>query len=196
MWYLVGLGNPGDKYKDTRHNVGWMVLDALRTQSSFSSPYESGEYSGQIATGIIGGCDVTMLYPTTYMNNSGAAVKKFVPNHDIKQLIVIHDDIDLAFGEIKVVVGRGAGGNNGVASIIDALGTNEFVRVRIGIAPRSFFSGEVKRPKGGGPLERFVLKPFSSSEAKALPEIIDRATAAVGAIMKDGPTAAMNKYNH
>ena len=195
MWYLVGLGNPGEKYKSTRHNVGWMVLDRVREQHGFSSPHDSREYSGQVSNGIVASNEVTMLYPATYMNNSGAAVKKLVPPSELKQLIIVHDDIDLPFGDIKVVVGRGAGGNNGVASIIDTLKTNEFVRVRIGIAPRSIFSGEVKRPKGGGPLERFVLKPFSGSEAKKLSEVIDRAAAAAAAIMKDGPTAAMNIYN-
>lgn len=195
MWYLVGLGNPGEKYKNTRHNVGWAVLDQVREQNSFSSLHDSGEYGGQVATGVINTQEVIMLYPATYMNNSGAAVKKLVGGGDTNQLIIVHDDIDLPFGEIKVVVGRGAGGNNGVASIIEALKTNEFVRVRVGIAPRSIFNGEVKRPKGGGPLERFVLKPFSGSEAKKLPEVIDRAATAIAAIVKDGPAKAMNANN-
>jgi len=195
MWYLVGLGNPGEKYTSTRHNVGWMVLDRVREQSGFSSLHDSREYSGQVSNGLVASQDVTMLYPATYMNNSGAAVKKLVGAGVAAQLIIVHDDIDLPFGEIKVVVGRGAGGNNGVASIIDTLKTNEFVRVRVGIAPRSIFSGEVKRPKGGGPLERFVLKPFSGGEVKKLPEAIERAAAAVATIVKDGPTAAMNTFN-
>lgn len=195
MWYLVGLGNPGEKYKHTRHNVGWVVLDMLREQGGFSSLHESREYSGQVSTGVLAGSEVTMLYPATYMNNSGAAVKKLFLGTGTKQLIVVHDDIDLPFGEVKVVVARGAGGNNGIKSIIEALGTNDFIRVRVGIAPRSIFSGEVKRPKGGGPLERFVLKPFSGGEMKKLPEVINRAAAAVTAIVKDGPQAAMNTYN-
>lgn len=196
MWYIIGLGNPGEQYTNTRHNVGWTVLDKLRDSHHFSSPHESREYSGRVVLGSIEGYDATMLYPATYMNNSGAAVKKLVPAHEFNQLVVVHDDIDLPFGDVKVVVGRGAGGNNGVKSIIEALGTNEFVRVRVGIAPRSIFSGEVKRPKGGGPLERFVLKPFTGAETKKLSDVIDRVTAAIATIIKDGPTAAMNTYNH
>ena len=117
------------------------------------------------------GVGVTIVYPNTFMNNSGAAVVKFVDKSQSANLIVLHDDIDLPFGQIKIGKGRGRNGNNGVASIIQKLGTKDFSRIRIGIAPTSFWTGETKRPKGGGPLERFVLKPFSKKEAEKLESV-------------------------
>ncbi len=195
MFYIVGLGNPGDKYTNTRHNVGWIVLDAIRERFSFSSLHESSAYSGEVAEGSVGSSDVTALYPNTYMNNSGAAVKKLVPKGREHNLIVIHDDIDLPFGEIKIGYGKGAGGNNGVQSIIDALGTKEFIRIRIGIAPTSFWTKEAVRPKGGGPLERFVLKQFSKKEKDELTTITKTAADALETIITKGVTDAMNKFN-
>lgn len=195
MFYIVGLGNLGEKYAHTRHNIGWIVLDALREKNNFSSLFESAKFSGRTAEGVVGASDVRILYPDTYMNNSGSAVEKFVPQNEVAQLIVIHDDIDLPFGELKVVSGRGAGGNNGVKSIIEALGTNEFIRIRIGIAPRSIWTGEVKRPKGGGPLERFVLKPFGRAEEKQLQEVINQSLSALETIVARGVTEAMNTHN-
>ena len=195
MFYVVGLGNPGEKYHHTRHNIGWVVLDTFREEFHLSSLHESSKFSGRVAEGVIDTHEVTVLYPDTYMNNSGIAVAKLVPKQETQQLIVIHDDIDLPFGELKVVTGRGAGGNNGVKSIIEALGTNEFTRVRIGIAPRSFWTKEVVRPKSGGPLERFVLKPFGKAEEKQLQEVVKRAVLATETIITHGPVEEMNQYN-
>ena len=136
-----------------------------------------------------------MLMPTTYMNSSGGAVAKLVPKGEVGQLIVLHDDIDLPLGEVKVSVGRGAGGNNGVQSIIEKLGSKDFVRVRIGIAPRSFWTGKVKRPRGGGPLERFVLQKFTGSEQKQLPEVFKTVNGAATTVVEGGAVAAMNRWN-
>lgn len=195
MFYIVGLGNPGEKYENTRHNIGWTVLDSIRTDCGFSSLHESSKFSGRVSEGMIGKKEVMMLYPDTYMNNSGAAVAKFVPRKEIGNLIVIHDDIDLPFGEIKIGYGRGAGGNNGVKSIIAKLGTKDFIRVRVGIAPKSFWTQETKRPKGGGPLERFVLKPFSKKEAKQLKDLQKHIVVALETVVHEGVEKAMNQYN-
>jgi PTH1 family peptidyl-tRNA hydrolase len=129
------------------------------------------------------------------MNNSGAAVVKFVQKTDVGKLIVLHDDIDLPFGEIKVSKGRGDGGNNGIKSIISKLGSKDFVRIRIGIAPTSFWTGKTKRPLGGGPLERFVLQSFSKKEAEQLSHIYEHVFNALQEILKNGPEAAMNTFN-
>jgi len=129
------------------------------------------------------------------MNNSGSAVVKVVPRSDITQLIVIHDDIDLPFGEIKLVQGRGGGGNNGVSSIIQKLGSKDFIRVRVGIAPKSFWTGKTKRPAGGGPLERFVLKSFGKAEQKELDFVYEKVKEAIESVMNDGLELAMNKHN-
>lgn len=195
MYYIVPLGNPGEKYANTRHNVGWMALNYALEKFRFSNPIESSSLSGLVCRGVIDGKEVTVLYPDTFMNNSGSAVVKLVPKDAITKLVVVHDDIDLPFGDIKIGVGRGAGGNQGVKSIIEKLGSNDFVRVRVGIAPKSFWTGKVKRPQGGGPLERFVLKSFSSSESKQLPELFEKVKNALETITSDGVEMAMNRLN-
>ena len=195
MFYIVALGNPGDKYIDTRHNVGWQVLDHCLREWQLPALVESGGLSGRLTEGTVAGEEVTVLYPTTFMNHSGSAVKKLVPKGEEGNLIVVHDEVDLPFGEMKVVAGRGAGGNNGVQSIIQKLGSKEFVRVRVGIAPKSFWTGKMKRPAGGGPLERFVLQPFTKSEQKQLPEVFEKTKTAIETVLSDGVEQAMNKYN-
>lgn len=195
MYYIVGLGNHGEKYQNTRHNVGWIICDFVREEAKLASLVGDNAMSGRVTEGAINGVAVKMLYPDTYMNNSGSAVVKFVPKSEIGNLIVIHDDIDLPFGEIKIGKGRGDGGNNGIKSIIEKLGTKEFIRIRVGIAPKSFWTGEVKRPKGGGPLEKFVLKRFSLGEEAKLQEVKERAYGALQTILTDGIEMAMNKYN-
>ena len=195
MFYIVGLGNHGEKYQNTRHNVGWAICDYVRAEARLPELAPDKSMSGRVTEGKVAGVFVDVLYPDTFMNNSGAAVAKFVPRDKVSNLIVIHDDIDLPLGEIKIGKGRGDGGNNGVKSIIEKLGTKDFIRIRIGIAPRSFWTGEVKRPKGGGPLERFVLKPFTKKEAEQLKEVKERAYAALQEILRNGLEIAMNKYN-
>ena len=195
MFYIVALGNPGEKYANTRHNVGWLVGDFVRTEAGLPGLIADKSVSGQVTQGVVAGAPVKVLYPDTYMNNSGAAVAKFVPKVDVGNMIVIHDDIDLPFGEIKLGRGRGDGGNNGVKSIIEKLGSKEFVRIRVGIAPKIFWTEEIKRPKGGGPLERYVLKPFTKKEETQLKEIKERTYGALHTILSDGLEMAMNKYN-
>jgi len=195
MFYIVGLGNPGEKYADTRHNVGWLALDYVRLQTGLPHLITEKQNSARVTHGVVAGNDVQLIYPETFMNNSGAAVVRYVPKKDVHNMIVIHDDIDLPFGEIKIAKGKGAGGNNGVSSIVDSLGTKDFVRIRIGIAPRSFWTGEMKRPKGGGPLERFVLKPFGKKELLQLGEVKERVHDVLEHILKNGVEIAMNKYN-
>ena len=195
MFYIVALGNPGDEYVTTRHNVGWQALDFCIEKFSLPTLFESKAYAGRISVGVVAGQEITVLYPDTFMNNSGSAVAKLVPKNDIEKLVVVHDDIDVPFGEIKIGQGRGAGGNNGVQSIIDKMGSKEFVRIRVGIAPKSFWTGETKRPAGGGPLERFVLKPFTASEQKNLLPVFEKVKSALEMIMSEGVEKAMNRYN-
>jgi len=195
MFYIVGLGNPGEQYAETRHNIGWHIMDTCVSAWGLATPVDSAAVAGRITTGVVAGEEVQVLYPGTYMNNSGSAVKKLVPSEQTRQLLVIHDDIDLPWGEIKLVQGRGAGGNNGVQSIIDKLGSKEFARLRVGIAPKSFWTGKIKRPAGGGPLERFVLKKFSTTEKKQLPEVATSAQLVIEAVLEHGVAQAMNTYN-
>ncbi len=195
MHYIVGLGNPGTKYEETRHNVGWMLLDYMREQASLPALVHEKKNSAHLTEGSISGVSVKLIYPDTYMNNSGSAVAKFVSKDEIQNLIVVHDDVDLPFGTIKIGKGRGDGGNNGIKSIISKLGSKDFIRIRIGIAPTSFWTGEVKRPRGGRVLESFVLKPFSKKEEKQLNEVLEKTYKALQEILKNGPEVAMNRFN-
>lgn len=194
MNYIVALGNPGEEYVGTRHNIGWAVANALVAEFGLTSPVSSSKYQGLYSYGNIGGNEVSVLYPTTFMNNSGAAVKKLVPASELSQLIVLHDDVDLPLGEIKISTNRGAGGHNGVKSIIEQMGSNEFLRIRIGVAQKSFFTGKIKRPTGEK-LPRFVLAKFTRSEEKIVEEIGKSVVGAVALIVKEGPAVAMNKFN-
>jgi PTH1 family peptidyl-tRNA hydrolase len=194
MHYIVGLGNPGEKYQHTRHNVGWLVLDAWLTATGLPTVYERSQLSGRVTEGLLHNQEVTVLYPDTYMNNSGGAVAKLVPKDEVGQLVVVHDDVDLPFGAIKISVGGGSGGHNGLKSITKSLGTPEYVRLRIGIAPTSFWTGAPKRP-AGAKLPAFVLQPFTRKEERQLKEVLATAGKALSAIVKDGPQAAMNQFN-
>lgn len=195
MFYIVGLGNPGEKYQNTRHNVGWGVLDYFVEQAGLPNLVTEKQNGARVTEGLVKGQPVQVIYPDTFMNNSGAAVVKYVSKNESANMVVIHDDIDLPFGQIKIGKGKGDGGNNGVKSIVEKMGTKDFTRVRIGIAPKSFWTGETKRPKGGGPLERFVLKPFGKKESVQLEEVKERAYGALQAILTDGVEMAMNRFN-
>lgn len=195
MFYIVALGNPEEKYFNTRHNVGWQVVDHCIEKWRLPALVESGGLSGRLTEGIVQGSKVTIFYPTTFMNNSGSAVVKLVPKNEVGQIIVVHDDIDLPFGEIRIGKSRGAGGNNGVQSIIDKFGSKDFIRVRVGIAPKSFWTGKMRRPAGGGPLERFVLKPFTGDEKKQLTDVFERAKESIEVLVSEGLEKAMNRFN-
>lgn len=198
MHYLVGLGNPGEKYANTRHNVGWIMLDHVSALVDVPPPIVQKTFSGAVTEGRIAGEMVTILYPDTYMNNSGTAVRKLVPHNALGHLIVLYDDIDLPLGTVRVSFGRGSGGHNGVASIIEKLGSKDFVRIRIGIGKTGFWPWEkdvTKRPEGGGALERYVLGAFTKKEL----DIIDKASVqileVIATIVSKGHVAAMNQFN-
>lgn len=194
MFYIVGLGNPGEMYTNTRHNVGWMVLTDVQERNGLPGFVDKRSIGGRISEGVLFGTDVFLLLPTTYMNKSGASIKKVVTNaEEAKRLIVIYDDVDIPIGEMKISFGRGSGGHNGITSIINALGTKDFVRIRIGVAGRGFF-GTVKRPKGDR-LSKHVLGAFKKSELGQLKEVSDTVANALKTILTEGVEKAMNQYN-
>ena len=194
MFYIVGLGNPGKEYVQTRHNVGFTVLEHFAEENHFSSWHDKGPLFGRVAEGTIETHRVYLLLPTTFMNDSGSAVKQLIKKGEADKLIVVYDDVDLPFGAIKVSFSRGNGGQNGVGSIIESLGTPDFIRVRIGVAQKSIFTGNLKRPKGEA-LASFVLGTFSRSEIKLLPAVLGKATGAIEMCITQGREKAMNTFN-
>ncbi len=197
MFYIVGLGNPGEKYMLTRHNVGRAYLEQFALEADFSSWTKSKHANALYTRGMIAAEAVELLLPETFMNKSGDTVAFVAQKHDAKpeDFIVLQDDVDLAIGEIKISKGRGHGGNNGIKSIIQRLDSKEFVRVRIGIAPKSFWTGKVRRPKSGAELERFVLQRFTRREQTELEAVYKNVTAAIESLVTDGPEKAMNQFN-
>lgn len=193
---VVGLGNPGDEYEGTRHNAGFMVVDRLAERLG-SGPISNKKYGALAVRGRLGELELLLIKPQGFMNLSGDPVKKAVADVALprelwtERLIVVHDELDLPLGRIKLQASRGAGGHNGIKSIISSLGTNEFVRVRVG----------VDKPSGGGrapgdsQVVDWVLTRFAKSERAVVDETIDRAAAAVEAIVKKGLGPAGSEYN-
>jgi peptidyl-tRNA hydrolase, PTH1 family len=183
---VVGLGNPGENYARTRHNVGFMVAELLaaRLGSKFKAHKRSG---AEIATGRLAGHSVVLAKPRCYMNESGRQVgplAKFysVPAADI---IVIHDELDIDFGRIRLKLGGGEGGHNGLRSIASALGTKDFQRVRIGIG----------RPPGRKDPAAFVLETFSAAERPEVPTICEQAADATELLIELGLEPAQNRVH-
>lgn len=194
MYYIVGLGNPGEEYTRTRHNLGWWVLDAAIGSWRLPATHNSSTYSGRMTEGVVEGSEVTLLYPETFMNNSGAAVAKLLPPKALSQLVVIYDDVDLPRGTFKVSFDGGAGGHNGVFSIVESIGSGAFIRLRIGIAPTHAETGAAVRP-AADKLAAYVLGAISTYEASVYEEVIPQAVEALKMVVTKGYEAAMNTYN-
>lgn len=195
MYYFVALGNPGTKYQMTRHNVGFLALQFFAEKINLPKTTKSAKYLGEVTSGIVQNVDVSVLYPDTFMNHSGSAVKKLVPSAEIDSLVVVYDDVALPLGEIRVSFGRGHGGHNGIRSIIDSMKTKDFIRVRIGVAQTGFWTGKLKI-KTGDALAKFVLSDFNKGEQEKLDkEIFPRVNEILLSILKDGCDKTMNKFN-
>jgi PTH1 family peptidyl-tRNA hydrolase len=182
---VVGLGNPGERYAETRHNIGCMV--AVRMAARAGIALKRQGYQGFYGVGRLAGEEATVLLPQTFMNRSGASVAPACQSLGVTpgDLIVVHDEIDLPFGTLRIKLGGGHGGHNGLRSITEALGHGDFVRVRLGIG----------RPPIGGDVSGYVLSRFASAERQVLPDLLDQGVAAVEAILTRGTAAAMNEFN-
>lgn len=185
MKLIAGLGNPGDKYSNTRHNIGFMVIDALGSRHGIR--IDNNKKKSLTGSGVIAEEKVIMVKPQTFMNLSGEALGPLFSFLDIEfeDVIVVHDDLDLDFGRIKIKAGGGHGGHNGIRSIISHFGAKDFVRVRVGIG----------KPPIGWDVSRYVLNPFSPEEKKDLNALIDRAADAVEMVTSAGHLKAMNSFN-
>ncbi len=195
MYYIVGLGNPGEEYTYTRHNVGFLALDALVAKYGLPVPVSNSRSVGKVCEGVIGSVEVQLLYPETFMNKSGSSVKKVVPKEEAESLVVLYDDVALPLGEVKISFGRGDGGHNGIKSIADSLGTKDFVRIRIGVAPTSFWTGRIKTVPGSD-RAKFVLGKFGRSETELLKgEVLPKVTEVLTAVVESGYVKAMKEFN-
>ena len=180
---IVGLGNPGQDYARTRHNIGFMVVDELARRADVAlrcgGLYRAGEAR-------LGDAYAILAEPLTFMNESGIAVCRLLQEHGLPaaQLLVVHDDVDLPFGRLRLRPGGSAAGHRGVLSIIAALGTDRFARLRVGIG----------RPQRGS-VRDYVLSPFTSEEEQVLPLLVDRACDAVMTFLHEGIEKAMSVYN-
>ena len=184
-WLVVGLGNPGPGYAATRHNAGFMVVDLLAER--MGARFKAHRGAVDVVEGRIGGTRVVLGKPKSFMNLSGgptASLRDFfkVP---VERIVVVHDELDLPFGTLRLKRGGGDNGHNGLKSITKSIGTREYLRVRFGIG----------RPPGRQDPADFVLKPFSSVENKELPFHVDRAADAVEALVTESLEAAQNRYH-
>lgn len=185
MYVIVGLGNPGKQYENTRHNVGFNLIDILSKEHSI--PVNKIKHKALIGEGIIGGNKVLLVKPQTYMNLSGETLIGIYQYYkvDPENIIVIYDDIDLDVGKLRIRKKGSGGTHNGMRSIIKCLGFDNFPRVRVGVS----------KPEHGQDLASFVLSRFRKDEIEDLQEALERAALAIETTIKDNLDLAMNKYN-
>lgn len=195
MHVIVGLGNPDDEHVNTRHNTGRMLVEVLHTTHSFGEWKVEKKPPMRWAKGDIVGKKSVLVNPDTYMNNSGRAVAHFVKNKkDAGNTIVVYDDMDLPLGTIKISHGRSSGGHNGVESVIRALKTKDFVRVRVGVSPKGA-KGMARKPSGEDKVLKFLLGKFTPTENTELKKIFKRVIEAIETIVTHGYQAAMTAHN-
>jgi peptidyl-tRNA hydrolase, PTH1 family len=186
MKLIVGLGNPGIEYQFTPHNLGFLTVDRLAER--LKATVDNRHCKADTGRAKIGGVDVLLAKPETFMNLSGLSVRELVERYEVgpaTDLIVVHDELDLPFGTARIKFRGGSAGHNGMESILSALGTDEFYRVRLGIAP--------EHPVRDG--ARYVLAQFKKSQYEAVDQMLDTAADAVTTIVTDGAQAAMNRFN-
>ena len=185
MYLIFGLGNPGNRYRRTRHNIGFMVLETLAAALEIDLKQKS--FNALWGKGKIAGKNVLLAMPQTYMNLSGKAVRELLTffKADIKYLIVVHDDLDLPFGAIRLKTGGGNAGHKGLESIVENLGSADFIRVRLGIG----------KPADKARIESYVLERFEPKEEAVLKQIIQKAADAASEIILSGMQEAMAKYH-
>lgn len=185
-WLVAGLGNPGDQYDGTRHNAGFLAVDALADRGRFS--VNRVKFKALTAQAEIGGQGVLVLKPTTYMNLSGEAVGEAARFYKIppERVLVLSDDVDLPLGRLRIRTGGSAGGHNGLKSIIQHLGTDQFPRVKLGVG---------SKPHPDYDMADWVLGRLQGEDRKTMDEAAARAAQAVECFLRDGPQKAMNQFN-
>ena len=195
-YFIVGLGNPGEEYENSRHNTGRIILETLASKWKFLEWEEKAKIKIDITDGKVGKQKVVAILPNTFMNRSGGAVKAYVTSKKkAEKLIVIYDDIDLPLGRFKISKGRGDGGHNGVASIINSIKTRDFIRVRVGVSPKVRGSNQPKKPKGEKKVLDYLMGDFRKQELVVLETLTKDIQDAIETILSDGLDMAMNEFN-
>jgi len=193
MQYIIaGLGNPEEKYKNTRHNTGRIFLEKFRIENNFPEWEENKKGKLLITENKIGKNKVILIEPDNFMNNSGKSISIFVTNgKKAKQLIVVYDDIDLPIGTFKLSFNRGSGGHKGIESISRAIKTKEFIRARVGIS-KTTPKGNVKKPKGEDNVHKFILGNFTPDEMKKIKSLSKEVNKTLKKIITDGYEKAVS----
>jgi len=196
MYNLIGLHNPGKEYEQTPHNIGGAMMNLFWDDNHcfFSDKREDKKRKRHIAEGRLSEVELRAIFSDSYMNTSGTCVSD-IEDENKDKLIVLYDDIDLPFGEIKISFNRGDGGHNGIKDIIKVLDTKEFIRVRIGVAPTDWF-GNPRKPKGRNAVNNYLTKKkLSKKYAMQYADIFRTVEEIVLEILKNGRQSAMNKFN-
>jgi PTH1 family peptidyl-tRNA hydrolase len=183
---IVGLGNPGEQYQFTPHNIGFLAIDLIAEQCKVE--VRNRQCRALTARAVIGSEQVLLAKPETFMNLSGLSVRELTTEYEVRpefDLIVIQDELDFALGTVRIHTRRSSAGHNGIESIIGALGTKDFLRVRVGVAP------DHKLQDG----QSYLLSPFRKAQMKLVDEALSKAVEAVNAILIEGPAAAANRVN-
>jgi len=186
MKLIVGLGNPGPEYEVTPHNLGFLVVDRIADDRKVE--IRNRQCRALTARTTIGQEQVILAKPETFMNLSGSAVRELLAKNELQpesDLIVVQDELDFPFGTLRVHRNRSSAGHNGIESIIDSLGTQDFVRIRIGVAPE-------RKPEDG---KEYLLSPMNKARLKVLDLVIGDAAIAAETVVKDGPAVAMQRFN-
>jgi len=209
MFYIIGLGNPGEEYENGRHNAGRMAVLKLHKDLSleeFKFNLTSQKLRGAskkalalVSKGRVGKEQIVLILPETFMNKSGDAVSYFIKaksgkNKSQENLVVVHDDIDLPLGTLKISYNKGTGGHRGLDSVVKAVKTKEFTRIRIGTSPTTS-KGKIKKPQGEEAVIDFILNKFKPAELEILKKIFKKSSEAIQTLVISGCDRAMNMFN-
>lgn len=210
MYIIVGLGNPGEEYKNTRHNVGRMIVESFAKnaekiaekidtkkaakQTGFEEFSFNKKYNAQVSVGEVNGEKVTLILPETFMNKSGKALETLITSaKKAEKLVVVHDDLDLAIGRMKILFNRGSGGHKGIESIVRTIKIEAFTRLKVGICPTTP-TGKPKKPTGEKLLD-FIVGPFKPAEMDEIKSMVKQASESLYVLVNEGREKAMSGYN-